>query len=93
VIEIMMAKRREDRYNNVEELLTDLESLREGHAPLQAHKRFDVSVLERLEEGDTVEREDAADIEERIERYKMAAVILGTVAAVAVGIIVVMLAF
>ena len=93
VVEIMMAKRREDRYNSVEELLVDLEALREGHAPLQAHKRFDVSVLERLEEGDTVEDEDAADIEERIERYKMAAVICGAVALVAVTIIVVMLVF
>ena len=92
VIEIMMAKRREDRYNSVEELLVDLEALREGHPPLQAHKRFDVSVLERLEEGDVVESEDAADVEERIDRYRMAVMILGTVAAVAVGIIVVMLA-
>ena len=92
VIEIMMAKRREDRYNSIEELLVDLEALRDGHAPLQAHKRFDVSVLERLEEGDTVESEDAADVEERINRYRMAVMILGAVAVVAVVIIVVMLA-
>ncbi|UCD48679.1 MAG: serine/threonine protein kinase [Phycisphaerales bacterium] len=92
VIEIMMAKRREDRYNSVEELLVDLEALREGHPPLQAHKRFDVSVLERLEEGDTVEAEDMAETEERINRYRMAVMILGTVSAVAVLIIVLMLA-
>ena len=90
VIEIMMAKRREDRYNNVQELLVDLEALREGHPPLQAHKRFDVSVLERLEEGDTVEAEDMTETEERINRYRMAVMILGAVSAVAVLIIVVM---
>ena len=45
VIEIMMAKRREDRYKNVEELLLDLEAIRNGQPPVQAHKRFDVSVL------------------------------------------------
>ena len=92
VIEILMAKRREDRYNNVQELLVDLEALREGHPPLQAHKRFDVSVLERLEEGDTVESENAADTEERINRLWMAVMILGAVSIVAVVIIVLMLA-
>jgi len=92
VIEIMMAKPRGDRYNNTEELLVDLEALRDGHPPLQAHKRFDVSVLEKLEEGEAVEAEDADYAEERINRYRMAVMILGAVSAVAVLAVIVLLA-
>jgi len=92
VIEIMMAKRRDDRYNNIDELLVDLEALQLGHPPLQAHKRFDVSVLERLEEGDVVEREDEEDTEERISRYRMAVIILGAVSFLAVVTVIVLLA-
>jgi len=93
VIEIMMAKPRDDRYNNIEELLVDLEALRDGHPPLQAHKRFDVSVLEKLEEGETVEAEDMDYAEEKINRLWMAVMVLAVVSFVAVMIIVLMLAF
>jgi serine/threonine-protein kinase len=92
VIEIMMAKRRDDRYSTVEELLIDLEALQKGQPPLQAHKRFDVSVLEKLEEGDAVEREDLDDTEERINRLWMAVMILGAVSVVAVGAVIALLA-
>jgi serine/threonine-protein kinase len=91
VIEIMMAKHREDRYNNVEELLMDLEALRQGHPPLQAHKRFDVEMLEKLEEGDTVEVERPEDTEEIITRYRLYLLVLGAVSTVAVLIVILML--
>jgi len=92
VIEIMMAKHREDRYNNVEELLTDLEALRQGHPPLQAHKRFDVSMLEQLEEGDIVEPEERIDADEVITRYRLAVLVLASVTAISVLAIIILLA-
>jgi serine/threonine-protein kinase len=92
VIEIMMAKRRDDRYKNVEELLTDLEALRDGRPPLQAHKRFDVSVLQQLGKGEVVDIRDEAYAEETITRYRLAVLVLGTIAALLFLIIVLLLA-
>ena len=91
-IEIMVAKRRKNRYNNVEELLLDLEALRNGQLPLQAHKRFDVSALEQLEKGDVVEVSEKVYGEETITRYRVAILILSTVTAVSILIILLLLA-
>jgi serine/threonine protein kinase len=90
VIEIMMAKRKEKRYNDIEELLTDLEALREGRPPLQAHKRFDVSMFEQLEKGDVVEKEEGYK-EEAVAQYRMAILILSIFLALFFVIILILL--
>ncbi len=87
VIEIMMAKRRDERYKNVKELLMDLEALRDGRPPLQAHKRFDVSVLEQLGKGDVVKVKPEDYEEDTVTRYRVAVLILSTVTAVTILII------
>ena len=81
VIEVMMAKQKQDRYNNVEELLTDLEAVRSGQPPLRAHKRFDVSQLEQLESGGAVEAEEKLYKQEAVAHYRIAILILSAVAA------------
>ena len=93
VIEIMMAKRRENRYNNIEELLTDLESLQEGKPPLRARRRFDVSELAQFEEGEAVEVTEKAFSGEILAQYRMAILILSAAAAVFLLIIILLLKF
>jgi len=88
VIEVMMAKKRDDRYSGVEELLVDLEAVHKGQAPLRAHKRFDLSALEELEEGEALEGEGSAGSAAAIARYQVAVVVLSAVAAVAIFVII-----
>jgi serine/threonine protein kinase len=92
VIEIMMAKHREDRYKDVDELLMDLEALRQGRPPVRARQHFDVSVLEQLEEGDVVEPEEQPDVDEVISHYRLAVFVLASVTALAVLAVIVLLA-
>jgi len=87
IVEVMMAKRRQDRYSSVEELLTDLDAVRKGQPPLRAHKRFDVSALERLEDGDIVEDKQELYEKQTIAHYRILILILGAVAAVCLLVI------
>ena len=71
----MMAKDKDDRYNNIEELMIDLKSVRDGQPPIRAHKRFDVSMLEELEEGEAVDEGEEYETEETLAKYRMVIVI------------------
>ncbi len=88
IIEVMMAKKKEDRYNDAEELLKDLEAVKQGETPIRAHKRFDVSMLEQLEGGEALEEEqEAGEYEDVVSRYKIISVSLAVALAISFLII------
>lgn len=85
VIEVMMAKNKEDRYKNMEELLIDLQAVRDGSPPVIARQRFNMEALEKLENG--VEVSQAPDSQrmysnEMLAKYKVAVVVLAALSAV-----------
>jgi len=56
VIDVAMAKKREDRYQSTEDMLEDLRALRAGNPPIHARKNVDLDALEKVEEtGRTME--------------------------------------
>jgi serine/threonine-protein kinase len=91
VIEVMMAKNRDERYSNIDELLVDLKAVRAGQAPVRAHRRIDVSALEQLEDGNPIEAADGIDMQQVVMRYKTFILALGAVSVVLVLIIIMLL--
>jgi serine/threonine-protein kinase len=92
VIEIMMAKKKENRYTTADELLVDLYALREGQSPSRAHQKFDISMLEKLEEGEEVEQQFTQEYpDEAVMKYKAALAVMGAMLVVAVIIIFLMM--
>ncbi|HEY7119848.1 MAG TPA: serine/threonine-protein kinase [Tepidisphaeraceae bacterium] len=56
IIDIAMAKNREERYQSVEDMLEDLQAVRRGEPPTHAKRAVHLEGLERLEEtGKTVD--------------------------------------
>lgn len=92
VIEVMMAKRKQDRYKDVQELLIDLEAVRNGQTPPRAHKKYDVSMLEQLEKGQPVEEQPEQEPykEETITRYRLAVLVLSAIVIILLLIILVL---
>ncbi len=49
IIEVMMAKQRDERYASTADLLEDLKAVSAGEPPMQARKKFEVAQLAELE--------------------------------------------
>ncbi len=84
VIEVMMAKNTKERYNNMEELLVDLEAIRDGQPPLRARRKFNIGALGEIEDGEAVNFDDDNRHydEELITKYKVGLIVLGAMTAV-----------
>jgi hypothetical protein len=65
--------------------------VRAGQAPVRAHKRIDVSLLEKLEDGETVDLREKIDPEQVIMKYKTVILVLGAVAVVLLLVIIMLL--
>lgn len=64
VIEVMMAKNADDRYQSTTELIVDLEAVAAGEPPFQARKRYDHALLQSLAtSGEVLVPEDHPDAE------------------------------
>src|SRR6185369_4926911 len=56
IIDLAMAKDRDDRYRTTEDMLEDLEAVRRGEPPPHAHQNVDLDQLAAVEEkGKTVD--------------------------------------
>lgn len=71
VIEVAMAKKRKNRYANIEDMITDLERLAHGEPPLVARAAYDMESLAGLEKSGIVmspgERQNSIDRAERMQ--------------------------
>ena len=79
VIEVMMAKDREDRYQSTEDLLADLRAVSDGRLPIHARAIFDITELMRLErEGEPADQTSSISsaLEAHLPRWKAAVLIL-----------------
>jgi serine/threonine-protein kinase len=56
IIDVAMAKRRQERYASMEDMLEDLRAVRQNKPPVHAHRAVDLDSLARIEEtGKTVD--------------------------------------
>ncbi|MCD6175217.1 MAG: serine/threonine protein kinase [Planctomycetes bacterium] len=86
VVEVMMAKNRDERYRNMEDVMGDLKAVRNGQPPLLARQKFNVESFEELEEGMVIDEpsigREKTYSEEWATRYRVGVIILGGLSAV-----------
>jgi len=94
VIEVMMAKKKQDRYANMEELLIDLKAIRDGQPPLRARQKFNLDALEQLEQGLAINSNDSDEKlynEETVTKYRVGMVIMAALVVVLILVIILMM--
>ncbi|MFQ5489452.1 MAG: serine/threonine protein kinase [Phycisphaerae bacterium] len=89
IIEVMMAKKRDDRYPSTKELIADLEAVAAGEAPFQARKKYDPAMLETLaSSGETISNVTAADLDPALNQPKRSLVVLLLILALGLSILI-----
>ncbi len=84
VVEFMMAKDRNQRYRSADDLLFDLECLKNGQPPKLARERIEVETLAGLGEGVSDEEDDRPRPSRRESVYQNWAIVLGVLLGVSV---------
>jgi serine/threonine-protein kinase len=51
IIEVAMAKNRDDRYPSTEDMLEDLRAVRKGEPPIHARRQVDIEALANMDRG------------------------------------------
>jgi len=86
IIDLAMAKSRDDRYRTTEDMLEDLEAVRRGEPPPHAHQNIDLKQIGELEKKDAT-----VDITpEKIQQLELwnHPVVIGLLSAVGVSVVV-----
>jgi serine/threonine-protein kinase len=92
MIEIMMKKNPEDRYQNIKILIEDIESILEGNPPIRAHQSIDVGRFSPLASGDFVPPEmSALEYEIVIRRQRIALIVCVVSLALVILILIIFL--
>ena len=87
VVEVMMAKSRDQRYASTSDLIADLEAVARGEPPLLAHKAIDPTALRELGEGEEPTAATGAESEQGL-WSPSAALFYAILAALAISILV-----
>ncbi len=87
VIERMMAKKKENRYSSVTDLIVDLEAIARGEPPLQARRKYSPDLLQGLAASEDDVEEEVQEVIEETSTTSVPVVwlaVVGTIAALSI---------